>query len=257
MKTNKEIVINIIEDLENKNLITWLRKCKLTKVTKEKLIECWSQNEISDWKFYEYGTAGSLSKAYSKIFKNMHKNSKQSWKAYILSLYEYKYCATCNNLLLFNMFNISTREINNRDNSCKNCLNLRNRIRYSKHLDEEHNRSKIYRENNRDKEVARQKIYRENNKEKERDRSKKYYSSHKKEAFARSALRRARKIQRTPSWADAEKMKEIYINCPEGYHVDHKNPLQGKLVSGLHVENNLQYLTAEENLSKGNKYEVN
>jgi hypothetical protein len=67
--------------------------------------------------------------------------------------------------------------------------------------------------------------------------------------------RRALKTGRIPSWANIEKIKEIYSKCPEGYHVDHIVPLQGKNVSGLHVENNLQYLPAVENLKKYNKYE--
>lgn len=67
---------------------------------------------------------------------------------------------------------------------------------------------------------------------------------------------RAKKLDRTPSWANLDKIKEIFKNCPKGYHIDHIIPLQGKLVSGLHVENNLQYLTGEENLKKQNKYTI-
>lgn len=70
------------------------------------------------------------------------------------------------------------------------------------------------------------------------------------------ASRKADKLARTPSWADLEKIKEIYAKCPEGYHVDHVIPLRGELVSGLHVENNLQYLLAIENIKKSNTFTV-
>jgi len=78
--------------------------------------------------------------------------------------------------------------------------------------------------------------------------------SNKKQANAREAKRRATKLKRTPIWADIPNIKAIYEKCPEGCHVDHIIPLKGKLVSGLHVETNLQYLTAVENLKKSNKY---
>lgn len=66
----------------------------------------------------------------------------------------------------------------------------------------------------------------------------------------------ARKYNQMPLWADRNKIKEIYLNCPEGYHVDHIIPLKGKVVSGLHVPENLQYLPAKENMMKRNKYET-
>ena len=71
---------------------------------------------------------------------------------------------------------------------------------------------------------------------------------------ARSSNRRAKELKATPAWSNRDKIKEIYKNCPTGYHVDHEIPLQGKLVCGLHVEGNLQYLTAENNLKKSNKF---
>lgn len=71
---------------------------------------------------------------------------------------------------------------------------------------------------------------------------------------ARQSKYRASKLQRIVGWSDLEKIKEFYDNCPKGYHVDHIIPLNGKLVSGLHVLNNLQYLPAKENIIKRNTF---
>lgn len=68
------------------------------------------------------------------------------------------------------------------------------------------------------------------------------------------ALRKKRVKQATPRWADLNAIREFYLKCPEGYHVDHIIPLNGENISGLHCIDNLQYLPAIENLKKGNKY---
>lgn len=76
-------------------------------------------------------------------------------------------------------------------------------------------------------------------------------------SVARAAKYKAAKLQRIPCWMTDEELAEIdefYKNCPVGSQVDHKYPLQGEFVSGLHVRANLQYLTASENASKRNKF---
>lgn len=70
----------------------------------------------------------------------------------------------------------------------------------------------------------------------------------------RTSLYRSAKIHATPSWANLQKISDIYENCPEGYHVDHIIPLNGVNICGLHLETNLQYLLAKDNCSKGNKF---
>ena len=74
------------------------------------------------------------------------------------------------------------------------------------------------------------------------------------------------KINRTPDWLtdfDYLKMDCIYQvaamrtrESGEKWNVDHIIPLQGKIVSGLHVPSNLRIIPASENMRKNNLYEV-
>jgi len=71
---------------------------------------------------------------------------------------------------------------------------------------------------------------------------------------AYSAKYYATKAQRTPHWADLNRIRKVYLNRPKGDHVDHVIPLKGGLVSGLHVHTNLQYLEASLNQRKSNRF---
>jgi len=61
--------------------------------------------------------------------------------------------------------------------------------------------------------------------------------------------------QNTPAWADRDAIKETYRDAYyEGLVVDHIYPVTGSNVSGLHVKENLQLLTNDQNLRKGFKH---
>jgi len=68
------------------------------------------------------------------------------------------------------------------------------------------------------------------------------------------ARRCAEKLNRFPVWSDRKLIREIYCFCPEDYTVDHTVPMRGKLVSGLHVPNNLRYMKAVANFEKKNDF---
>ena len=123
---------------------------------------------------------------------------------------------------------------------------------------------KIYAENNKERILKYHKEYRLKNKHKIKEYTLKnkdkinktyrlYHLNNPHISKNKTSKRRATKLNATPKFANLDKIKEIYKNCPKGYHVDHIVPLQGDNVCGLHVEWNLQYLTPYDNKSKSNK----
>jgi hypothetical protein len=87
-----------------------------------------------------------------------------------------------------------------------------------------------------------------------------YYLANRDKEINRVIQRSKRVKTATPSWADKTAIDLIYNECRRVteetgvlHHVDHIIPLNGDTVCGLHVETNLQILTAADNQSKNNK----
>jgi hypothetical protein len=78
---------------------------------------------------------------------------------------------------------------------------------------------------------------------------------------ARTMRRVAQQRKATPAWADLDRIEALYAEASrreaatgQKWHVDHVVPLISKFVCGLHVEQNLQLLTAAENIAKSNRH---
>lgn len=94
----------------------------------------------------------------------------------------------------------------------------------------------------------------------------KWQKDNKEQANSNKSANRAKRIKRFPSWLTLDQLNDIksfYKKAEELtkstgilHHVDHIVPLNGKLVSGLHVPSNLQVIPWNENLSKNNKFVI-
>ena len=82
------------------------------------------------------------------------------------------------------------------------------------------------------------------------DSNKKYRANHPEIVNAFQIKHQTNRRLRIVAWTDWGKIKKVYKNCSKNMTVDHIIPLQGKLVSGLHVSWNLQYLAPSKNFSK-------
>lgn len=84
-----------------------------------------------------------------------------------------------------------------------------------------------------------------------------------KQAFY-EAHRRAKKLKATPSWLTKKQKDNIsfYYEVARLFsqlfgvkmEVDHVIPLKGKIISGLHVPENLQLMVKEANRQKNNRF---
>lgn len=140
----------------------------------------------------------------------------------------------------------------------KDSLKEKSAARYIANRDRILKRNESWRKNNADRMQAARVAWRADNPDKQRKCAADYRRSERGRAKCRHSVgkRRAFKLNATPKWSDLDAIKYIYSKCPEGFEVDHIVPLINDLVCGLHVPENLQYLTRKENASKGNKFQV-
>lgn len=159
---------------------------------------------------------------------------------------EQKCSGTCQEVKSLSDFHVDSKRQLEHKSKCKVCV-------------AEHN-AKWQQENKETISAKRKERYRKNP-HKERASALLYKKKYPAKDRAAGARRRAAKLQRTPAWADDWKILQFYIMAQKltklhgvQFAVDHVIPLQGKLVSGLHVENNLQIITFSENSKKNNKF---
>lgn len=169
-------------------------------------------------------------------------------------------CLKCGESKEYSQFYVCKSRKDGLRQYCKQCEQLVNSQYKRDNKERLKDSYKEYRIVNRDKVSEYHKNYREKNKKERTAYNKEYHKIYRvKNKQKLNHIKRkykAAKIKAVPVWLTDEQLKQIenmYKNCPIGYHVDHIIPLQGKNVCGLHVPWNLQYLTAFENKTKGNR----
>lgn len=143
----------------------------------------------------------------------------------------------------------------------------RTREYYSKNSEICRDKSREWRKNNPEKVKAQKKRNYEKHKEHYKQYKKEYHKNRweNDEQYrinSRQNCHNRRKAlkQATPEWSDSleiskiyERARDISIKTGVQMHVDHIIPLRGENVCGLHIAENLQILTAEDNITKSNK----
>ena len=156
-----------------------------------------------------------------------------------------------------------------KDRSCKACGRLKRARLYVKHAEQIKARRRNAYAANPDKEKAVAKVrsaeWRRNNPNHPGAKAAKraYKAKRPDKRQADVAKRRAAKLLRTPGWLtddDFWMLEEAYglaqlrsRTFGFSWHVDHVYPLQGKVVSGLHVPYNVQVIPGVENVRKANR----
>ena len=236
-------------------------------ITKEKFLEGLALQDRQVMLNFLGISSNALSSLYAKVVKGTPLDNKPKKSRYVpwwLKLIGKRECTSCKRVQSIDNFYTPKHP-------CKRCSRDYASVKYNEDILKSRSKSREQYYKHRDKHLIYSKKKYAENKEWYSEYHKRYHTLHKdklnaqgrarRQTFkgkalhsASERLRQASKLARTPVWAEIEAIKAFYLNRPKGYHVDHIIPLQGKLVSGLHCLANLQYLPAEENLAKSNKF---
>lgn len=160
-----------------------------------------------------------------------------------------KKCSVCGETKDFEFFGKRKNRPDGHRSECKSCQSIYRKRHF---------------EANKEKQLEQGRRWKTENREKVLEYSKSYAKEHKDVRNALQSKRHAKKVSSSimegDEWNDLF-IDEIYnlrkVRSEETgieWHVDHIVPLQGKIVSGLHVWYNLQCIPARLNLIKKNSF---
>jgi len=143
------------------------------------------------------------------------------------------------------------------ENTCRQCFRIRQRKWEERNLERHRENQLRWQSQNSEQYQQKKREWYERNKEVVFDKAKRYARENPGWKRSATAKRRTVKLNATAGWANQQKIRQIYEDANRlGLVVDHIIPLQHPLVCGLHVETNLQLLTASENSIKHNKFTI-
>ena len=148
----------------------------------------------------------------------------------------------------------------------KNRMKVTRAEYYAKNREQALAAAQQWRQENQDRKKAARKAEYERSALAAREAARKYRQDNPAKVNAWSRKHQLAKRKRTPSWLSPDDhwlIEQAYELAQLRtkvfgfeWQVDHKLPLQGRLVSGLHVPHNLQVIPAKINRSKSNQYAV-
>ncbi len=143
---------------------------------------------------------------------------------------------------------------------CKKCGTATQRYADGKCKPCAHRKAQAYYERNKAAIKKRHLQYAQENAEKKRKIASEWAKANRARRAEMWAAYYTAKMTAMPQWVDRKAIQAIYERARQAtietgiqHHVDHIIPLQGEMVSGLHVPWNLQVLTARENAAKRNR----
>ena len=183
-----------------------------------------------------------------------------------------KLCTCCKQEKLTEFFYVNKRAKSGFNTYCIECHKEDSRARKAKNrqdpafLQAERDAQKERRRQNTQKYIVATQKWRAKNTVHVRDYGKSYRTKNSALINFLCQKRKLALLNRTPAWLgddDFWMIEQAYDLAALrtkmlgfAWHVDHTLPLRGKLVSGLHVPQNLRVIPASENQRKSNRFEV-